>query len=141
MIVKMNTNAVLEKMAELCSALLQQDEYKELRQMIDQFTEDENAIEQYERFLENHRTLQQKDAQGLVRTEAEINDYEQEERALYNNDVIRRFLYAQKEFNQLHNSISKYFTTAIELNKIPETSEMQAGGCGCGGSCGCGGEH
>lgn len=142
MVVKMDTNAVLEKMEELCTALLKQEGYKEFRHMINQFASDENAVGQYERFMEKHQSMQQKEQQDMELTQTEINDFDQEERSLYDNSVIRGFLYAQREFSHLHNLVSQYFTKTIELNRLPEPGELKnKGGCGCGGSCGCGGGH
>ncbi|AOZ91917.1 YlbF family regulator [Paenibacillus crassostreae] len=140
-IIKMDSNVVLEKMKELCTDLLQQEGYKEMRQMIDQFASDEQSTKQYEQFIEKHHMMQQKESQGLELTEAEFKDYEQEESDLYKNDVIRKFLYAQREFSQLHSLVSQYFTKTIELDRVPEAKELKKGGCGCGGNCGCGGGH
>lgn len=141
MIVKLDTTEILEKMEELCKAMLEQESCKELQLMIDQFSSDEQATQQYERFMEKHQFLQQKEHQDLDLTQDEINDYQQMENALYDNSTIRRFLYAQREFSQVHNLISQYFTKTIELDRLPEPNELKKGGCGCGGSCGCGGEH
>jgi cell fate (sporulation/competence/biofilm development) regulator YlbF (YheA/YmcA/DUF963 family) len=137
---KLDTTAILEKMEELCTALLKQESYKELRLMIDQFSSDELAIQQYERFMDKQHFLQQKEQQELVLTQVETNDYQQEELALYDNSVIRKFLYAQREFSQLHSLISQYFTRTVEFDRLPKLSELKKDGCGCGGSCG-GGEH
>lgn len=139
MIVNLETTAILEKMQELCTALLKQESYKELRLMIDQFASNEPAIDQYERFMEKQQLLHQKEQQELVLTDEEIHDHQQEELALYDNSVIRKFMYAQREFNQMHSLISQYFTKTVELNRLPESSELKKGGCGCGGSCG--GDH
>ena len=136
MINTLDTTLVLGKMEELCTALLQQDAYQELRQMIDQFASDEQAIERYEHFLELQHIMQQKEAQGLELTDAEVNDYEQEETDIYKDDVIRKFLFEQREFSQLHSLISQYFTKTVELNRLPEQKELKKGGCGCGGNCG-----
>jgi len=136
-----DTNVVLEKMKELCTVLLEQEGYKEMRNMIDQFATDELSVDQYDRFLEKHHNMQQKEAQGLELVEAEISEYEQVESDLYKNDVIRKFLYAQREFSQLHNLVSQYFTKTVELDRLPEPNELKKEGCGCGGNCGCGGGH
>jgi len=47
-IVKIETDTIMGKMEELCTLLLQQEAFQELRRMIDEFIADEEAIEQYE---------------------------------------------------------------------------------------------
>lgn len=138
MIVKIDTNLVLEKMEELCTSILNQEAYKELRQMIDDFASDQQAIEQYERFIAKHQSLEQKQQHNMDFTEEEADEYEREERALYENPVIRRFIYAQREFGNLHQLISQFFTKTIEQNRLPKPGELKKGSCGCGGSCGSG---
>lgn len=41
MVIHLDTGAVLEKMEELCTALLQQESYQPLKLMIDRFASDE----------------------------------------------------------------------------------------------------
>ncbi len=141
MIVKLDKDVLLEKMEELCTLLLNQQAYSELRKMVDQFSDDQQANEQYDDFIEKYQFLQEKEQQNIEVTQAEIDELESVERSLYENDVIRQFLFAQREFSQLHNLISQYYVKTIELNRLPKPKELKTGGCGCGGSCGCGGGH
>ncbi|MFC5465467.1 YlbF family regulator [Lederbergia graminis] len=135
MIVKMDTDFVSEKMEELCSAILNQDAYIELRSKIEKFTENEEAVKQYEEFADMQRSLQEKEQrEGL--SPSEIAAYEQIELELYDNPVIREFLNAQREFSDVHSIINQYFTKTIELNRLPSRKEIKKGGCGCGGACG-----
>ena len=138
MLVKMDTDAIAGQMAELCKGLLEQEGYKAMRDMIDAFAADEDAVAQYERFMEQQQELQQKEEQGQELSPEEASAYEQAELALYGNDVIRQFMYAQREFTNLHQMVSKYVTMTIELDRLPEASELKKAGCGCGGSCGAG---
>ncbi|CAI6057066.1 hypothetical protein PAECIP112173_01633 [Paenibacillus sp. JJ-100] len=134
-VVKMDKQIIMHKMQELCSLLLQDEGYQEMRKMIDQFAADEDATAQYERFMEKHQALEEKEHQNIELLESEIQVYEEEERALYDHPLIRRFIYAQREFSQLHQQISNYFTKSIELNRLPEPQEWGKESCGCGGSC------
>ncbi|WP_145331643.1 YlbF family regulator [Paenibacillus xylanexedens] len=134
-VVKLDKQLIMHKMQELCSLLLQDEGYKEMREMIDQFAADEQATEQYERFMEKHQALEEKERQNMELLESEIKIYEEEERALYDHPLIRRFIYAQREFSQLHQQISHYFTKSVELNRLPEAKELGKETCGCGGSC------
>ena len=138
MLVKLDTDAVTGKLADLCAGLLEQEGYKSMRKMIDRFAGDVDAITQYERFTERQEALQQKEAQGQEPAPEEISAYEQAELALYENEVIRQFMYAQRELSQLHEMVSKYLSLTIELNRLPEPDELKKAGCGCGVSCGSG---
>ncbi|WP_372629984.1 YlbF family regulator [Cohnella sp.] len=141
MVIKLDGDPIMEKMKELCETLLGQAGYKELRDSIDHFASDESSLQQYERFMEKHQHLRHKEDADIELTSEEIADYEQEERALYDNSVIRKFLYAQREFGQLHDKISQYFTKTVELARLPEPGDLKKGDCGCGGSCGSGHSH
>ncbi|QOS79781.1 YlbF family regulator [Paenibacillus sp. JNUCC31] len=134
-IVKLDKQIIMHKMQELCSLLLQDEGYKEMRDMIDQFAADEQATAQYERFMEKHQALEEKERQNIELLASEIQVYEEEERALYDHPLIRRFIYAQREFSQLHQQISHYFTKSVELNRLPEPKELHKEACGCGGNC------
>jgi len=132
---------VTQKMQELCALLLEQESFKQLRQMIDDFAADEASVAQYEQFMYQHQALQQKEMQDEALSQAEMDEYEQEELALYDNDIIRKFLYAQREFSHMHQTVSNYFTKTVELNRLPEPSDFKKSACGCGGNCGCGSGH
>ncbi len=138
MIVKLDTDSILDSMESLCAELLERSSYKELRQSISNFVRDEASMSQYERFLEHSNVLQRKQEQNIALLPAEVEAFEQEERALYDNEAIRKFLYAEREFTRLQNLVNLYFTKTLELNRLPLPGELQAGGCGCGGSCGSG---
>jgi len=138
MIVKLDTDLILDKMESLCSELLEQSSYKELRQSITTFVKDETSVNQYERFLEHSNVLQRKQQQNIALLPTEIEAFEQEEQALYDNESIRKFLYAEREFTRLQNLVNLYFTKTLELNRLPLPDELKASGCGCGGSCGSG---
>ena len=136
MIVTLANQTLTDKMVELCNELLQQESYQSLRAMVDQFVKDEAAIQQYERFLRNQQALEQKEERQQKLTAEEIREYEQEEMALYENPVIRKYLHAEGEFNKFHRFISQFYMKTIELQRLPELSELKKEGCGCGGSCG-----
>ncbi|WP_027084645.1 YlbF family regulator [Cohnella panacarvi] len=136
MIVKLDADFILDRMESLCSELLEQSSYKALRQSISTFVTDEAAMNQYERFLEHSNALQSKQERNIALLPAEVESFEQEERALYDNEAIRKFLYAEREFSRLQNLINLYFAKTLELNRLPLPGELKAGGCGCGGSCG-----
>jgi len=96
------------------------------------------TVRQYERFMEKHRTPRDKEDRNEELSPEEIENYEREEHALYENPVIRKFICAQREFGRLRELVGQYLAKTVELNRLPERSELKMGGCGCGGSCGSG---
>ncbi|MCM3632758.1 YlbF family regulator [Paenibacillus camelliae] len=135
MIITLANQTLIDKVAELCKELLQQESYKSLRAMINQFVHDEEAVQQYKRFLQHQQELEQKEEREQLTAE-ELRSYEQEEMALYENPVIRQYLYAEQEFGKLHRLMSQFYNKTIEFDRLPELSELKKEGCGCGGACG-----
>lgn len=136
---RMDTENFIGKIKDFCATVLSQPEYQEMRQMVDQFAADKDAVKQYEQFMDIHEALQQKEEQNIELDQAEIASYEKEEQTLYGNDSIRRFLLAQREFNKIHHLVSQFFIKAIELNRVPELKDLDRDtSCGCGGNCGSG---
>jgi cell fate (sporulation/competence/biofilm development) regulator YlbF (YheA/YmcA/DUF963 family) len=137
-ITKIDTEEIVQKTEELCQTIIGQNAFQDLRTMIDTFADNQEAIMQYERFMNKQNRLQQKQRTGEQLTQEEIEDFEQEDYNLFQNQTIRQFIYAQKEFERIHSLVSTYVVKSIELNRLPEEADFQSNGCGCGGNCGCG---
>jgi cell fate (sporulation/competence/biofilm development) regulator YlbF (YheA/YmcA/DUF963 family) len=128
------------KLEDLCTTILNQPAYKELKKMVEDFLADDNAMKQYNGLFNKQRTLQQRQQSGLQLTQADIDDFEQDRYNLYSNPVTRDFMYAQQEFDKVQSLVGRYLVKTIELDRLPTEEELEdTGGCGCGGSCGCGG--
>lgn len=144
MITKEEMDLIVQKTEDLCVTVLSQPSFKELKEMVDRFTSNQDAIAQYNRVAEKQQILRQKQRSGAQLTQEEINDFEQEDYSLYANEITRQFLYAQREFGKVHKLVSQYVVKTIELNRLPDENDLNSGGCGCGsggcggGSCGCG---
>lgn len=137
---KPEMNSIIEKTEELCLTILNQPAFKELKKMVDDFLNNDEAINQYNALFEKQNMLKQKQQYGVSLTKAEIDDFEQDRYELYNNPITRDFMYAQKEFSGIEKIIGKYVMKTIELDRLPNEEELEDGGCGCGGGgCGCGG--
>lgn len=137
-VIKLDTDAVLQHMEQVCHALMGQQVYKELRQMITDFACEDASVVQYEQFMELQQNIQQKEQQGIQPSTQEIDQLEHMELKIYENQVIRQFLYARREITKIHDAVSQYFVKAVELNRLPRREELSLkSGCGCGGNCGC----
>lgn len=137
---KPEMNSIIEKTEELCRTILNQPAFLELKKMINVFMESEDAINQYNHLFDSQRMLQQKQHQGIRLTKEEIDQFEEERFKLYENPITRDFLYAQQELGKIQDVVNKYVMKTIELDRLPEESDLEDEGCGCGGGgCGCGG--
>jgi len=137
---KIDMDVINAKMEDLCREVINQPAFAEFKQMIEDFLVNDQALEQYNRLVDRQRMLHQKQHQGLRLTQQEIDDFEEERFQLYENPITRDFMYAQQELSKIQKTLTKYVTKTIELGRLPEESDLDEGGCGCGGGgCGCGG--
>lgn len=127
---------ILEKMEEICTSILEQQAYTEFTHTIEQFKADQQAVEQYERFVALQQTIQHKDQISVGETAAEREIYNREERALYDNSVIRKFLYAQGELDNLKRTLSEYVNITIASGRLPIPRELPKVSHGCGSHAG-----
>lgn len=120
--------AIIDKTEELCALLVQQPAYEELRQMVENFNADEQAIKQYEQFL----NIQQAQQQVQQQTPEEIARFNLTERAIYDNATIRKYLYAQKELDYLQQQLTHYISKTIMQGWPPKSPVWKKMHHGCG---------
>src|SRR5205085_4697773 len=87
---------VVQKTRELCQAILEQPNMRDIRQRIDAFMGDEKARQQYDALTAKGQSLQEKQQTGRL-TQDEISSFEKDRETLFNNPVARGFLDAQEE--------------------------------------------
>jgi len=126
---------VLQKTRELCQAILDEPNMRNIRQRIDAFLGDEKTRTQYDNLMAKGQTLQQKQQSSLPLTGEEITAFEQDREALLNNPVARGFLDAQEELHSMQESIHQYVNKTLELGRMPTDEDIGGGSCGHG--CGC----
>lgn len=141
MSVSLTNDTIVAKTEELCQAILDHPVYLELIHMIDTFFSNQDAMAQYELLVGKQRTLQEREQSGALISTEEIEQFKEEQYQLLQNDVIRQFLFAQKQFEDVHNEISERIIKTVELGRIPTDADLKKGSCGCGneGGCSCGG--
>lgn len=123
---------IIEKIEELCTLLLEQQAYNDFTQKIEQYKADEQATMQYERFIELQQSIQHKEQQSVEVTAAEREVYNLEERALYDNSVIRKFLFSHNELDILKHTLNEYVNITIALGRLPIPRELPKVSHGCG---------
>jgi cell fate (sporulation/competence/biofilm development) regulator YlbF (YheA/YmcA/DUF963 family) len=126
---------VLQKTRELCQAILDQPNMQSIRQRIDAFMGDEKSRAQYENLVTKGQSLQEKEQMFVPLGREEINDFEKQREAVFNNPVARNFLDAQEELHNVQATIHQYVDKTLELGRMPTDEDLSGGGCGHG--CGC----
>lgn len=127
--------AVLQKTKELCQAILDQPNMQTVRQRIDAFMGDEKSRTQYDNLVAKGQALQQKEQMSTPLSREEINDFEKQREAVFNNPVARNFLDAQEELHNVQETIQQYVNKTLELGRMPTDEDFSGGSCGHG--CGC----
>lgn len=128
-------NAVLDKTLELCQAILDQPDFRDIRRKVDAFLSDEAAKAQYQLLSEQGESLQYKQQHGLPLPPEEIAEFEKVREAFMNNPVARGFLDAQHEIQQVQESVGQHVSKTFELGRVPTPEDFESGSCGSG--CGC----
>jgi len=126
---------VLLKTKELCQAILDQPNMQSIRRRIDAFMGDEKSRAQYENLVNKGQALQEKEQMSVPPSREEINDFEKQREAVFNNPVARNFLDAQEELHNVQATVQQYVNKTLELGRMPTEEDLSGGGCGNG--CGC----
>jgi hypothetical protein len=89
----------------------------------------------YENLVTKGQALQEKEQMSAPLSKEEVNDFEKQREAVFNNPVARNFLDAQEELHNVQATIQQYVNKTLELGRMPTEEDMSGGGCGHG--CGC----
>ena len=133
--IETNDTAVQQKTRELCEAILAEPTVAAIRERIDKFMADDESRAQYEAVMAKGQALHEKQHRSLPLSGEEITDFERQRDALTANPVARGFLEAQEELTQLQESIQTQVAKTLELGRLPQAEDLDAGSCGHG--CGC----
>jgi cell fate (sporulation/competence/biofilm development) regulator YlbF (YheA/YmcA/DUF963 family) len=131
-------SAVIVKTKELCAQIASDPSFLKLQADVERFLGDDSARLQYQSVHERGEELHHKQHAGVELGASEIREFESARDALFENEVARDFLSAQRELETLQKEIGKYVGSTIELGRVPTAEELsdKGGGC-CGGGCGC----
>ncbi len=132
-------SAVIVKTKELCAQIVSDPSFLKLQADVERFLADDTARLQYQSVHERGEELHHKQHAGVELGATEIREFESARDALFENEVARDFLSAQRELEGLQKEIGKYVGSSIELGRVPSAEDLvDKGGC-CGGSGGGGG--
>ena len=131
-------SAIIEKTKELCAEIVADPSFRANQAKVERFLADDAARLQYQSVHEKGEDLGHKQRAGIELGKAEINDFEAARDALFQNEIARDFLEAQRELEGLQGEIAKYIGATIELGRVATEDDISSsGGCCGGGSCGC----
>ncbi|NQX02588.1 YlbF family regulator [bacterium] len=133
-------SSVIVKTKELCAQIASDPSFLKLQADVERFLADDSARLQYQSVHERGEELHHKQHAGVELGATEIREFESARDALFENEVARDFLSAQRELETLQKEIGKYVGSTIELGRVPTAEDLveKAGGC-CGGNGGGGG--
>jgi cell fate (sporulation/competence/biofilm development) regulator YlbF (YheA/YmcA/DUF963 family) len=134
-------SALIVKTKELCAEIASDPSFLKLQANVERFLSDDSARLQYQSVHERGEELHHKQHAGIELGASEIREFENARDALFENEIARDFLSAQRELETLQKEISKYVGSTIELGRVPTAEDLvDKGGCcggGGGGGCGC----
>jgi cell fate (sporulation/competence/biofilm development) regulator YlbF (YheA/YmcA/DUF963 family) len=131
-----NENGMLvQKTRDLCQAIIEQPEFKEIRQRIDAFMADTDAQAQYQELSELGSALRHKQQMGMSTEGPELDQFEQKRQAFVDNPVATGFLEAQEHLHQMRETVNRYVTRTFELGRLPAPEDFES--CACDSGCGC----
>ena len=133
-------SAGISKTRELCEQIASDPTFLRLQADVERFLNDDAARLQYQSVHERGEELHHKQHAGVELGATEIREFEASRDALFENEIARDFLSAQRELEGLQKQIGKYISSTIENGRVPSAEDlvMSGGGC-CGGSGGGGG--
>ncbi|MES2924848.1 MAG: YlbF family regulator [Verrucomicrobiota bacterium] len=130
---------VIAKTKELCAQIASDPSFLKLQANVERFLSDDSARLQYQSVHERGEELHHKQHAGVELGAAEIREFESARDALFENEIAREFLSAQRELETLQKEIAKYVGSTIENGRVPTAEDLEdKGGC-CGGHGGGGG--
>jgi cell fate (sporulation/competence/biofilm development) regulator YlbF (YheA/YmcA/DUF963 family) len=130
---------VTVKTEELCASIVEQESFKKLQSQVETFLNNDEARLQYQSVHESGEALNQKQRSGVELGESEISEFEQSRELLLQNATVTEFMSAQKELQEIQNTIGKMVSLTLELGRVPTADDIETASSG-GGCCGGGGD-
>jgi cell fate (sporulation/competence/biofilm development) regulator YlbF (YheA/YmcA/DUF963 family) len=129
-------DVIQQKTRELCEVIVRQPQFQAIRRQMESFLADAKAQQQYESLGEKSHQLRQKQQQGLQLSPAEIDSFDTERDAFFNNPIGKGFVDAQEAMHHIQDEVNQLVTKTFELGRVPTAEELESQGS-CGHGCGC----
>ncbi len=125
-------SAVTAKTKELCASIVEQESFVKRQSQVEAFLNNDEARLQYQSVHEAGDALNQKQRSGVELSESEISEFEQSREQLLQNTVVTEFMSAQKELQEIQNTIGKMVSMTLELGRVPTDEDIEAASSGGG---------
>jgi cell fate (sporulation/competence/biofilm development) regulator YlbF (YheA/YmcA/DUF963 family) len=132
---KVEKDPIIEMTEKLCETILEQPEFKEIKESIATFTSDNTASSEYQEVFNEQVRLQQKQQQGLPISEEETEAFQNRYHELVSNPIVKNFVDAQQAMHKIEQTVTQYVNKTFELERVPKEKDFESGSCGP--SCGC----
>ncbi|RBW70741.1 YlbF family regulator [Bacillus taeanensis] len=132
---KIEKDPIIKMTEKLCETILEQPEFKEIKESITAFTNDHTASSEYQEVFNEQVRLQQKQQQGLPISEEETETFQNRYHELIGKPVVKNFIDAQQAMHKIEQTVTQYVNKTFELERVPKEEDFEAGSCGP--SCGC----
>ena len=128
-------SAIIQRTQELCQTIVDQPEFRTMKQQIETFLGDDQARRLYDSVSQKGKELRQKQQDSLDLSPQEISEFETGREALYHQPVVMGFLRAQETMHEVQESVQRYVTRTFELGRVPSPEDFES--CSCSSGCGC----
>jgi len=128
-------STIIQKTQELCRTIVEQPDFRAMKQQIESFLADAQARQLYESVSQKGQELRQKQQNSLELTPQEIAQFETERETLLNHPVAMGFLQAQETMQEVKESVQRYVARTFELGRVPTPDDFES--CACSSGCGC----
>ena len=134
-------SVVMEKTRELCATIVGHPDFGLLQEKVEGFLGDEWARVQFRSVQDRGLELQRRRQAGVELSDREVGEWEAARDELLRNDLIRSFVEARGQLENLQRAIGRYVGMTLELGRVPQAEDFAEEDDCCGGhtqgSCGC----
>ena len=127
-------SGIIQRMQDLCQAIVEQADFQSLKEKLDAFMADEYLKFQFQQVNDLGNLLQMKQSQGMELKPEEIEQFEKLREEVLGNPIAQGFLDAQQQMQQLHQMVGRFLDKTFELGRRPDYDDVHDGSCG---GCGC----
>ena len=132
-----NDPEIVDKVTQLCSAILETEGYKACSSKIDAFLNDDAARSQFEEVQRKGTELEQQQQAGMQLDPEAVKEFEILRDKLEDTPAITEFFEAQSSLKAFHQNVAQHVELTLQLGKLPTKEDfVEQTGC-CGGGCGC----
>jgi len=117
---------VMEYAEDLANAIVDSQEFQELKEKEEVMVEDEDAKSMLDNLNAKYQQVQMKQQKGQEGSDKQKQELQMMEQKMKQNDKISEFYESQNHFNQLMNSVNQVITDKLQGNEEEAEVEVNA---------------